>query len=348
MKVLLKFLFLIAFLQILNLNCARSIYKVAYPTLSDGKYDSEFPYKSCSVQLEKISKTVRKLSAIAYYKSYVLANDSRITVNDIHNDSYLKKATREVFYNNSVIGTATVIQYRGRRLTLLTCAHIVDFPDTIITYFPTEEGKPSSYIQSIAFKQRQDNFIADLPERGRLELLVMDKKRDIALLGKMFTSDTHYPIPVFDYPLGKAKTLEWGSFVYLMGYPKGYQMVTEGIVSQPNRDSDGSFLVDALFNKGFSGGIVLAIRDGVPNFELVGIANSVSADYEYIMSPPENISRTGYDSRIPYQGEVFVEFNKVINYGITFIISMESIQTFIKENESVLSDKGYDLTPLVQ
>ena len=348
MKILLRCLFLIAFLQILNLNCARSIYKVAYPTLSDGKYDSEFPYKSCSAQLEKISKTVRKLSVIAYYKSYILDNDSVITKSNIGKKEYLRHAIREVFFNNSVIGSATVIQFSGRKIALLTCAHIVDFPDTIITYFPDEEGKPTPYIQSIAFKQRQDNFIADLPERGRLELLLMDRKRDLALLGKTFTSAMGYPIPVFNYPFGKAKQLEWGSFVYLMGYPKGYQMVTEGIVSQPNRDSDGSFLVDALFNKGFSGGIVLAIRDGVPNFELVGIANSVSADYEYVISPPENISRTGYDSRIPYQGEVFVEFNKVINYGITFIISMESIQTFIKENESVLSDKGYDLTPLVQ
>jgi hypothetical protein len=347
MKILTKCLLVFIFLQFLILGCAKRIYKVAYPTLSDGKYDSEFPYKSCSAQLEKISKTVRKLSAIAYYKSYVMAEDSQVTEDDIHHKDYLKKAVSEVFYNNSVIGTATVIQYTGRTITLLTCAHVVDFADTVITYFTTGEGKPTAYVQSVAFKQRQDNFIADLPERGQLEILLMDKKRDIALLGTRFTSDRHYPIPVFDYPLGKAKTLEWGSFVYLMGYPKGYQMVTEGIVSQPNRDSDGSFLVDALFNKGFSGGIVLAIKDGVPNFELVGIANSVSADYEYVMSPPENISRTGYNSRIPYHGEIYVEFNKVINYGITFVISMESIQTSIQENESVLLDKGYDLSSLV-
>jgi S1-C subfamily serine protease len=348
MKILIKCLLILIFLQFLILGCAKRIYKVAYPTLSDGKYDSEFPYKSCSAQLEKISKTVRKISAIAYYKSYVMAEDSQITENDIYNKDYLKKAVREVFYNNSVIGTATVIQYTGRTITLLTCAHVVNFADTIITYFSNDEGKPTTYIQSIAFKQRQDNFVADLPERGQLEILLMDIKRDIALLGKRFTSQTYYPIPVFDYPLGKAKTLEWGSFVYLMGYPKGYQMVTKGIVSLPNRDKDGSFLVDALFNKGFSGGIVLAIKDGIPNFELVGIANSVSADYEYVMSPPEYISRIGYNSRIPYHGDIYVEFDKIINYGITFIISMESIKSCIRENESVLLDKGYDLSSMVK
>ena len=45
------------------------------------------------------------------------------------------------------------------------------------------------------------------------------------------------------------------------------------------------FLVDAVFNRGYSGGIVLAIRDGVPNFELVGLVKSVPAEYEYVMKP---------------------------------------------------------------
>lgn len=325
-------------------GCSKRIYRVAYPTLNDGKYDSEFPYKSCSVELAKISKTVRKLSAIAYYKSYVIAEGSQVTDAEIADKSYRNHIVKEIYFNNSVIGTATVIQYAGRKISLLTCAHIVDFPDTILTYFANEEGKASPYVQSIAFKQRQENFIADLPERGRLELLAMDKKRDLAVLGKTFTSDHKFPIPVFSYPFGAAKTLEWGSFVYLLGYPKGYEMVTRGIVSQPNRDRDGSFLVDALFNKGFSGGIVLAIRDGVPNFEMVGLASSVSADFEYVMSPPTDISRFGYDPRIAYDGDTFIKFKKEINYGITFIISMETIKKFITENKDVLYEKGYDLS----
>ena len=103
MKILAKCLLVFIFLQFLILGCAKRIYKVAYPTLSDGKYDSEFPYKSCSAQLEKISKTVRKLSAIAYYKSYVMAEDSQVTEDDIHHKDYLKKAVSEVFYNNLLL-----------------------------------------------------------------------------------------------------------------------------------------------------------------------------------------------------------------------------------------------------
>jgi hypothetical protein len=321
---------------------------VAYPTLSDGKYDSEFPYKSCSAELEKISHTVRKISSIAYYRSLVFERKGLVTISAIQSNNYKSRAVKEIFFNNSVIGTATVIQYFGRRITLLTCAHIIDFSDTLYTYFVDENQRPTPYIQSISFKERQNNFIADLPERGDLEILAFDHDLDIAILGKVFAGDVRFPIPVFDYPFGKAKELEWGSFVYLLGYPKGYQMVTRGIVSQPDRDQNGSFLLDALFNKGFSGGIVLAIKDGVPNFELVGIASSVAADFEYNIVPPGDINRSGFDPRIPYAGEVYIKFEKQINYGITFIISTELIKSFIKENQNQLLGKGYDLRDLVQ
>ncbi len=324
-------------------GCSRKIYQVAYPTLSDGKYDSEFPYKSCSKELNKIVRTVKKLTAIAYYRSYVFEPEAKITLSQIQNNLYKKKASRELYYNNSVIGSATVIHYHARRLVLLTCAHIVDFPDTVLTYYLDENLRRSSFIQSVSFKIRQNNFVADLPERGQLELLAMDSDLDIAILGKVFKNDIGYGIPMFEYPFGKAKDLEWGSFVYLLGYPKGHQMVTRGIVSQPNRNARGSFLVDGLFNKGFSGGIVLAIKDGVPNFELVGIAGSAAADFEYYLAPPDDVDNTGYYLHLPYSGDVYARFEKRINYGIIFVISAEQIKEFIKENEDILKNKGYAL-----
>lgn len=342
-----KYLVVIFFIIICLWGCSRNIYKVAYPTLSDGKYDSEFPYKNASSELEQISHSVRKLSAIAYYKSYVFDENSRLKKSDLKNNDYRREAIKEIYFNNSVIGSATIISYVGRRITLLTCAHIVDFEDTLYTYFTTESGLQTPFLQSIALKQRQKNFVADLPERGDLEILAMDTDLDVALLGRMFTSDTRFPLPVFDYPFGKAVGLEWGSFVYLIGYPKGHLMVTRGIVSQPDRDHKGSFLVDALFNRGFSGGIVLAIKDGVPNFEMVGLASSVAADFKYNISPPEDIGRSGFDPRIPYEGDVYVEFNRVINYGITFIVSTEIILDFIKNNLDRMREKGYDLSYLV-
>ncbi|MBN2366193.1 MAG: serine protease [Calditrichaeota bacterium] len=330
-------------------GCSRQIYEVAYPTLNDGKYDTEFPYKSCSAELNQISKTVRKLSSIAYYRSYIFPSENQVMVEDIQDKKFKKKAVKEIFYNNSVIGTATVISYSGRYITLLSCAHIIDFEDTVYTFYTNESRENLPFLQSVAFKEKQNNFIADFPEKGELEILAVDSHNDIALLGKRFSEiNVRYPIPVFDYPIGKGENLEWGSFVYLLGYPKGYQMVTRGIVSQPDRDGNGSFLVDALFNRGFSGGIVLAIRDGVPNFELVGLASSAAADFDYTMAPPDDINRIGYDPRIPYEDEIYVRLNRNINYGITFIVSSELVMKFIRQNLDNLLEKGYDLSHLIR
>ncbi len=38
--------------------CSAVSYKEIYPTLADGKYDSEFPYKGASDELREISATV--------------------------------------------------------------------------------------------------------------------------------------------------------------------------------------------------------------------------------------------------------------------------------------------------
>ncbi len=343
-----KLFFIFLFLFLFGGGCSRQIYQVAYPTLNDGKYDSEFPYRNCSNELYRVSQSIRKLSAIAYYKSYIFENDSRVTVQDVKNKNYRNRASKEIFFNNSVIGSATVISYVGSHVALLTCAHIIDFEDTLYSFYLDENHTPTSYLQSVAFKERQSNFIADFPEKGDLEVLGMDRGMDIAILGKRFTGNTRFPISVFDFPLGKSKDLEWGSFVYLIGYPKGYLMVTKGIVSQPNRDENASFLVDALFNKGFSGGVVLAIRDGVPNFEMVGMAGSVSADFEYTLVPPEDLYRFGYDPRIPYTGDIFLKQTRTINYGITFIVSAESIKSFIKSHLQDFLYRGYDLSLLVR
>ena len=66
----------ILIIGIILTSCAQNIYKVAYPTLSDGKYDTEFPYKNCSSQLEEISKSVKLLNCMAFYKTYVFSENS--------------------------------------------------------------------------------------------------------------------------------------------------------------------------------------------------------------------------------------------------------------------------------
>jgi hypothetical protein len=224
---------------------------------------------------------------------------------------------------------------------LLTCAHIVAFPDTALTYHLGPDRHPTPFVKTLSIKERQMNFVGMLPEGGELEVLAYDMGADIALLGKQFEQEPAIPIRVFSFPVGRASELEWGSFVYLFGYPSGYRIVTKGIVSNPNRDKRGSFLVDAVFGGGFSGGIALAIRDGVPNFELVGMVKMVSARSSYILTPRRDDSAVEYDPTVPYNGEIFVERHTDIEYGVTQAVSIEAILEFIKEKQAALVARGY-------
>lgn len=109
-------------------------------------------------------------------------------------------------------------------------------------------------------------------------------------------------------------------------------MISKGIVSSPNLDGSGTFLIDAVFNRGFSGGIVLAIRDGVPNFELVGLVRSIPADSEFVLRPAQQSGNKSFNPALPYKGEVFVDQQKTMKYGVTRVIPIEIIAEFIELN----------------
>ena len=168
------------------------------------------------------------------------------------------------------------------------------------------------------------------------------------MIGKDYKILSDLRFPVFTYPLGKAKELDWGSFVYLFGYPINYQMVTKAIDSNPNRDEFGSFLVDAVVNNGMSGGIVLAIRDGVPNFEMVGMIQWVPEEEENILVPKKLTNNEKYNPIVPYEGEEYVKRFSSIRYGIARVISVEAIIEFIKKNRESLNEKKYYLDSFVQ
>lgn len=343
MRSLFYILTLAALVLLLN-SCSTYTLKTVYPTLSDGKYDTEFPYKTCSKQIGEIARSVKKLHCIAEYKTYVFPVEMEVTEDIIDRRLLKEDLVVKKFDSESVIGTATVIYYDENKIGLLTSAHVLNYPDTIIGYFEgfVKDGK--QIVQSFSVKTRQLNYVRDLPIKKNLDILAIDEDYDIALLGQDVDKERIKPVFVFDYPIGNSDELEWGSFVYIMGYPSGYQMITRGIVSTPGGTHKKNFLIDALFNKGISGGIVLAIKDGVPNFELVGMAKSVGASYENILIPEEESHMRRYNPNSPYNGNTFVKLKKNINYGITYSVSSNSIKKFIEDHKFELAEKGYLFT----
>ena len=52
-------------------SCSTVSYEAIYPTLKDGKYDSEFPYRGSSSELEAISHSVKRINSTCFYKTYI-------------------------------------------------------------------------------------------------------------------------------------------------------------------------------------------------------------------------------------------------------------------------------------
>ncbi|MGK9476737.1 S1 family peptidase [Melioribacter sp. OK-6-Me] len=327
----------------LLLSACTAVYDSVYPTLNDGKYDSEFPYKSSSEQLEDISNSINLLNSIAFYTGYVFDIDSKLTKKEISLIDLESAAKEKVYFNRTASGTATLIYTHDGNILYLTVAHIVAFPDTVYSYFINPDGSISEYIESISIKSSQSNYIPDLPDGGALDIILMDKNIDVALLGKKIDPKVAIALKPFNYSWGSSSELEWGTFVYVFGYPMNYKMITKALVSNPKREKN-IFLIDAVFNKGSSGGIVLAIRDGVPNFELVGVVRSVPADFQLNLHPFTKEHEIDFNPQIPYKGEVYVEKEQVIRSGIVKVIGIEVIKEFITKHLPYLRSKGYYLS----
>lgn len=310
--------------------------------LADGKYDSEFPSRSSSEPLEKLSDPVRMITSIAYYEGFTFLSEEKVTLADIRTGRFRSKVDTTITFHNSTSGTATVIYSRSKKVAILTSAHVVDHPDTLLTYYDPGHNKTVQYLESFSIKEIQRNVLVGISEGNDFEILAFDPDLDLAVLGKQLLKMPDPEIPVFNFPLGSARELKWGTFVYTIGYPKGLKMITRGIVSSPDRDKKHSFLIDALFNRGFSGGIVVAIRDGVPNFELVGMVNTVSASFKHVLVPEASKEVTEFIPKIPYKGDVYVEEQQEIDYGITYGISIDIIRQFLNSYEDRFEYLGYN------
>ncbi|MCB2207634.1 MAG: serine protease [Bacteroidetes bacterium] len=336
------FRFIICLLSIVFIVSCKTNENIPAQSMNpDGRYDSEFPDKSVSDKLNEISKTIKKLDCLAFYMTYVFPPDNQLRRGAITKENIKEMSVSADVTNQSVAGTAAVIYYDGATIGLLTCAHVVDYPDTIFNWYDDEE----TILQSISVKVRQQNYISGLPDGDDIEIVVLDQKNDIALLKRNLHSHTEKP-DVFTYKAGNTQELEWGTFVYIMGYPLGNLMVTRAIVSNPDKTKNGVFLTDALYNKGISGSPVFALRDGVPNFEWIGMAKSAAAENYMYLEPDSDMVKVTH-AKYPYEGVFYANKKLAINYGVTFSVTIEAIEVFFRKNKQAIENAGFNIEDIL-
>ncbi|MDD4554809.1 MAG: serine protease [Bacteroidales bacterium] len=309
-------------------------------TVDRPTYSSGFPNDEVSASLEQITRSVKKVYSVSYYTTYKFRSDSKITSFHLKNGSFKDAAWGIVSTSETAFGSGTVVAAGHARVALLTCAHIVSSPDTLITRFDPVDGIPSGYIRSISVREKQENWVKDFSGCGSFTVLASDENTDLAILGKNceVPVDT---IATLTCPLGHSRELRWGNFVYVFGFPMGNLVITSGLVSPAPKRPMGEFSVDALLNKGFSGGILVARRTTGNCFEMVGLVKTVSSSRENMLRPDSG-ANTDLDW-IPYTGRIFTGNSDVIHYGLNAVVPSEVIADFYRQHRTEILQCGYNL-----
>ncbi|MDG5766502.1 serine protease [Balneolales bacterium ANBcel1] len=325
-------------------SCTRTVEYVFHQPPSEETYLTGYPFGNTGPYLEKMMQSVKRVTSTAYYTTYLFDPADQLTPASLTDpDSPEVLSYSRYSSNQTSAGTAVVIYSSAQRVGLLTANHVISKPDTVYQF--ADADADAEILESVTIRQRQVNWLIDTAFLGSFEVLAADESADLAIIGARIDQvaidgSVRSQFPVFPYPFGEPQELTPGAFTYAFGYPRGYPMVTTGVVSNPNRGEYHAFITDALFNPGFSGGAVVAIRDNVPDFEWVGMARSASASSEWLIVPDEDIAMQQIPHH-PYRDDIYVRERSRIDYGITHIVPATRIKRFLLEYEELLAGKRY-------
>lgn len=324
-------------------GCVREIHIEGGP---QAYYQTAFPRSDAARQLEEILESVARITVSSVYRTYVFAEESAPLASDPLDDSLLARAVDTVTVDRSRAATAVLLSESDGNLLLLTASHAVHSPDTVLQHYgparpPSPEAAALQRVRSISILVQRTNWLVGQPDLTTFEVLARDELNDLAFLGARIPAHADWseihPLPV---SMGQSERLSWGSFVYVLGFPAGYPMVTRGIVSDPLGEASRSFVVDGLWNEGMSGGLILALRGEGEELEWVGMARAAAAQTEHRLAPAEGIEAE-LQPWMPYEGPLFLEEVRRIQYGITLSVPTSVIRSFSSQHRPVLEAQEY-------
>ncbi len=321
--------------------------QIADDTGPQAYYRTGLPLHDTSRELEAVTRSLKQILFTAEYVTFVFPLDAGIREMDLDDPAVLERAVERYSDTDTKRGTAVVLARTDERAALITNNHVVGFPDRLIRFFD-EEGarmpRAARRVASVSIRTHELGVIADHANLGPFEVLVRDTINDIAILEVSFSgragAEDFPPLPV---DVGDPRRLSWGSFVYVVGYPLGFPMVTRAVVSDPNRTRDGGFLTDGLWNEGISGGAILGVRGETGRLEWVGMTRAAAGAWEVSLQPRGDEAMDDPDLALLYTGPLFLESNLRVQYGVTHPLSINLLRSFISRNRGLLRGRGFDV-----
>ncbi len=325
--------FITVLFLVLVTSCNASLDKVSKKSSEDIKplVDKHQVFQKAFAE---VASSVYKLNVIAFYDTYVFNENNNLEKKLITDSSIKKFAVKHSITNNSVLGTAIAIYNDGEKAGFLTCSHVVSFPDTIITFFPG----PDKRLSGISIKIKQKNYIAGR-ESGDVNVLFKDAKNDIAFIKMDLSENSIKPVPL-NFKSGTITNLKWGDKLFILGYPNGQKMLTHGFASKPKNKKQNFFLADALFNQGISGAPVLKEISEPPYLVWIGMARSASVS-DILFLEPLLSNHVKYSNKDIFHGKMVINNKKMINYGITYSVSIDQIRMFVSSHSEILFKNGF-------
>lgn len=318
--------------------------------LPQAYYQTSPPAQDVSGALEEAFRTVRRIRVTGVYDDYRFSPQSAPLEGAPLGPEVLARAVDTARSTTSREASAVQVGQEGLKVTLITNQHPIEFPDTVVEYAEASVEERAHEaprtVHRVSIKKAQYNLVLDRAALYSFEVLADDPQADLALLGVLYPTEAESPsLSVLGLRVGDSERLSWGSFVYVLGYPGGFPLVTRGIVSDPRWESLSSFLVDGLWNEGISGGPILAVRGEGGSLEWVGLARAAAGRLEYRLAPDPDLIPTE-DQRSLYEGRIYLEEVQRILYGISFSVPMTVIRAFMDRNRPYLQARGWPLPEL--
>lgn len=284
---------------------------------------------------------VARVQGTVFYRTYQFdPNQQQLTREDFADTDFEEHSLGIITQNESRAGTAVVLSESNGNTALLTADHIVNYPDTVWHFHENSPFSNNQIVKAVSVKARSSYSVFIGDNFGPADLIINNRSLDLAVLSTRFEIDDD--LITGSVKAGDSDRLEWADFIYAIGYPKGIKMITSGIVSKTDRLHSNGFSTDASFNRGFSGGMILAINSETSMPEWVGMLSSSTSSIEYVLIP-EQVNMNDYRPEIPYTDTIYIERKNRINYGITHAVSINQIRIFLEQNRNILSEFGYGL-----
>lgn len=310
-------------------------------TIDTGYYQNVLGSDLVRDQITRGFSSVRRIQNNVIYRTYQFDPDDLPRRSELDGIYFVDASARTQTDNHSTAGTATVLHNQGGRALMLTAAHTVVQPDTIWHYQPGTTHQPDPVVEAVSVQEALNQYIFSDGGIVMIELVSYNSRIDLALMITKEDVSGSDNLRQLETPGGIAEELKWGDVVFAMGYPRGVQMVSQGVASRSNHPIR-SIILDLSINRGFSGGPAFAVRnDG--GLEWIGVITSAMGDREFYLVPSPQLEED-FNPELPYRGETYISSSQRIFYGITNVVDIDEVRGFLEESRTELRRLGISLS----